>query len=58
MLEHCIDCIVQRYYNADDEDEKDSIVNSLTKDIFGVVKIGDQIVLCREDFIVRSGLQF
>ena len=56
MLEHCIDCIVQRYYNA--EDEKDSIVNSLTKDVFGVVKIGDQIVLCREDFIVRSGLQF
>ena len=48
-----IDVIVKKCYDYDamDEDEKDKIVNNLSKDIFGVVRDGDQAVLCREDYL-------
>lgn len=50
-----IDAIVKKRYDYDydamDEDEKDEIVNSLSKDAFGVVRSGDQTVLCREDYL-------
>ena len=46
-----IDVIVKKRYDAMDEDEKDEIVNNLSKDIFGVVRSGKQTVLCREDYL-------
>ena len=46
-----IDSIIKSYYEVEDEGEKDAIVILLSKDVFGVVRSGDQIVLCREDYL-------
>ena len=48
-----VDSVVKSYYDADDEDKRDEVVNSLSKDAFGTFKIGEQVALCREDCLER-----
>ena len=46
-----VDSVVKSYYDADDEDKRDDIVNSLSEDAFGVVTVGEKVALSRKDYI-------